>query len=205
MSSSKFKDFVNHPDTKESSSRQKAPIAVLAYHAGTEAGTGEIARNIKAASTYIAHNPDKRVASTRVTPTHSKHLTGIREYAKTAISIHGHDRKGTYSKNSSNYERTKTIYVTGGNQDLANKVANQLKDDIGRFYHVETDLKHTPKHLQGKSQYNITNRFENQGVQVELPHELRKNREHRELVSDTISNVVKKESPKYQRQYKKAA
>ncbi|MBW2977318.1 poly-gamma-glutamate hydrolase family protein [Candidatus Woesearchaeota archaeon] len=200
----KYKDFVNHPGTKEQSAR-KSPIAVLAYHSGTEEGTGEIARKVKEASKYIAHNLKKRVASTRVTPTHSKHLSGVRDYAKTAISIHGHARQGTYAKQGKSYDRTRTIYVTGGNKDLANKVAGQLREDIGKFYHVETDLKHIPKHLQGKSQYNVVNKFENKGVQVELPHKLRQNQMHKETVANTINGVVEKEAPNYQKQHKQAA
>jgi phage replication-related protein YjqB (UPF0714/DUF867 family) len=203
----KFKDFVKHPKTRERS-KQEGPIAVLAYHAGTENGTGEIAEGVKGASQYVAHNPGKRVASTRVTPTHSKHLTGIREYAKTAISIHGHDAKGNYSKQGREIDKTKTIYVTGGNKDLADKVASQLESNLGDSYHVETDLNHTPKQLQGKSKYNIVNRFENKGVQVELPAELRKNKEHRQIVADSVNGVVKKESSNYQssqEEYKEAA
>jgi phage replication-related protein YjqB (UPF0714/DUF867 family) len=194
----KFKDFVKHSKTKESISNVEKPIAVLAYHAGTEKGTGEIAKGVKEASQYIANNPNKRVASTRVTPTHSEHLTRIRKYAKTAISIHGHDAKGTYNRQGSEIDKSKTVYVTGGNRDLADKVARQLKSRFGDMYHVETNLKHTPKQLQGKSKYNIVNRFENKGVQVELPPELRKNEEHKKVVADSVSDVVKKETPKYQ-------
>ena len=201
----KFRDFVKHPKTKESSSTE-GRIAVLAIHAGTEDGTGQVVKDVKNASKYIAHNPNKRIASTRVTPTHSEHLSRVRDYADTAVSIHGHGRQGKYLRGNEVVDRTKTVYVTGQNQYLSKKIASQLERKLGKEYTVETNLKYIPKHLQGEGDSNIANRFRNKGVQIELPKKLRENSKHRKHVSDSISYAIDKTSAEYKKaEYKQAA
>lgn len=194
----KFYEVLEHPKTKEHAD-QKGSIAVLSYHSGTEHGTGEIADSIhenSQASLYSLDTPN-RVPSTRITPTKSDKLTGIKDHAQTAISIHGHDMKGGYERGNITIEKERTIYVTGGNQGLAKEVAAELKQNIGEHYHIETEQEHTPKLLRGVSDYNIINKFEQKGVQIELPSDLRRSEEHRQIVADSVAAVVDKESNKY--------
>ncbi len=195
----KFHDVLKHPKSKEHA-EQKGGIAVLSYHSGTEHGTGEIADSIhenSQASLYSLDTPN-RVPSTRITPTKSDKLTGIKDCAQTAISIHGHDMKGGYERGNQTIEKEKTIYVTGGNQGLAKEVATELKQNIGEQYHIETKEEYTPKLLRGVSEYNIINKFEQKGVQIELPSDLRKSEEHRKIVADSVATVVDNESAKYE-------
>ncbi|MBW2996645.1 poly-gamma-glutamate hydrolase family protein [Candidatus Woesearchaeota archaeon] len=194
----KFKDVVKHSKTREKA-KYDGGIAVLAYHSGTEKGTGDIAEMVhgKSQASLYKLNTPHRVASTRITHTHSDKLSRIKDHAKTAISIHGHGRK--------NNGRDKTIYVTGQNNYLAKKIASEIEGKLGKKYTIETNVKNTPKHLRGESQYNLVNKFEKKGVQVELPKKLRDSSLHRTYVARSISNVVKKESGKYKPMYEKAA
>lgn len=198
-----YKNFLKQKNTKEKILK-KGPIAILAYHAGTEYATGKIAKNIKYCSIYLAKNPRYRVASTKITPTHSEKLTEIIKLAKTAVSIHGHSKNGYYYKDHKKHNRSKTIYITGKNRDLAKKIIKRLKISFALHYYIEYDLKHIPKHLRGISEYNIINSFEKKGVQIELPLRLRANKHHRIIFEKALSSVIEKESGKYKKdKYKK--
>ncbi len=148
----KFNDVLKYSKTKEYSVK-KGPIAVLSYHAGTEEGTGEIAKTIHGKSQASLYNLDtpKRVPSTRIAHTHSDKLTDIKDHAQTAVSIHGHKMKGGYERGNRTIEKEKTIYVTGGNQYLAKKVVTELRHNVGGQYHIETKQEYTPKLLRGVS------------------------------------------------------
>lgn len=196
----KFKDAIKNPDSEEKAVK-KGEIAVMSYHGKTEKGTQEIAEAVHAqsdASLYTFHGD--RVASTKVTPTHSEYLTDIREHAKTAVSIHGHSRKG---EDNLGREYQRIVYVTGGNEELVREIGGELEKKIGDDYHIETDPNRTPKMLRGVSKYNIVNKFEKKGVQIELPKGLRESDTHRGIVSDTIASIVDKY--KVNKEYKKAA
>ena len=192
----KYEYVVNDPNTKEYSAK-KGGIAVLSYHGKTEKGTKEIAEKASKASEaslYTLHGA--RVASTGITHTHSDHLSGIKDYAETAVAIHGQHKKGFYERNGKTIDISKTVYVSGGNSNLSKKIAAELKGKLDG-YHIETDSRYIPKHLKGESDYNIINKFDKKGVQIEIPLEARKSKKHRDIITKCIADVVNKESDNY--------
>ena len=182
MATYKFKDAVKTGKEK-GGFEEGTKIAVLAYHAKTEAGTAEIAEAVhekSPSSMYVFKG--NRVASTKVTHTHSDKLKSLVKEAETAVSVHGYKNKKGVDNN--------VIYVSGQHGKLSSKIAKELQKNFGDNYHIETNPDYIPKHLQGKSDYNIVNKFEKGGVQIELPEKLRKQEKDRQIVGDSISNVV---------------
>jgi len=192
MVSHKFKDALK--TGKETAEHKEGDIAVLAYHAKTEEGTGDVAEDISKnsnASLYVFEG--KRVPSTKITPTNSEDLNRMVQEKRTAVSMHAYHKQGNYEKQGKKYDYKDTVFVSGQNSELAKKIATELEDSLGHEYHIETNPDYIPAHLKGMSKHNIANKFKEGGVQVEMPRKLRESEEQRKYVSDSISTVINKE------------
>ena len=206
MASHKFKDALEKGKELGKGHEQGKDLAILAYHADTEKGTGEVAEAVydnSPTSMYGFKGP--RASSTRVTHTYSDKLKSLVEMQIQLISIHGHKRNKTYEKNGREIDQKTTIYVSGQNDKLSKEVAVELVTQLGKEYHIETNPDYIPKHLQGTSDNNIVNKSEQGSVQVELPTALRENQEHLKLVSDSLTNVAKDYQKAKEYKGKKAA
>lgn len=137
---------------------------LLAFHAGLEAGTGEIAADAAArcgATRYsVAQPPDLRwhVRSAAVDPAGSAALAAFLAAVDVAVALHGYGRRGAGDP----------ILVGGTNRPLAARVAADLRRHLPGVGVVD-DLAAIPARLRGVHPGNPVNRPPRGGVQVELP------------------------------------
>ena len=163
-------ELVAHPDVRERCALA-SPVGLMAFHAGIEAATGEIAATaagLSGASLYVCDQPaDLRwhVASIGVDPSASEPLARFLGHVRLAIALHGYGRRG----------RGDPVLVGGRARRAAGVVAAHLRqhlqdlpDPLG---HVEVidDLDAIPRALRGVHPANPVNRPPGGGVQVELP------------------------------------
>ncbi|MEE9524977.1 MAG: hypothetical protein V3V78_00025 [Candidatus Woesearchaeota archaeon] len=200
MTSNKFIDVLRHKKTEETyKEKPGADTAVLAYHAGTEKGTGEIAEMVHGQSQSSLYKLDTplRVPSTKIRYTQSGDLTRAVKGHKRAVTLHKHKRKGLYEKEGKMYDKANTIFVTGQNADMAEDIGAEFEKKFGKMYNIETNINYTPKHLQGISPDNIGAKFEEKAVQIEFPKMIEKSDKHKRYAAKAISKGINN--------YKKAA
>ena len=166
-------DLVAHPDVSEHCALA-APVGLMAFHAGIEAATGEIAAMAAAASgasLYVCDQPSDlrwHVASIGVDPSASEPLARFLGHVRLAIALHGYGRRG----------RGDPVLVVGRARPAAGVVAAHLRqhlqevpdphDHLGGGEVVD-DLDAIPRALRGVHPANPVNRPPEGGVQVELP------------------------------------
>jgi|TARA_B100002003_G_C14048403_1_gene505004 phage replication-related protein YjqB (UPF0714/DUF867 family) len=205
-------------------SAKRGEVGVFAPHSGnidkyTKQIVDYVAKKAPQSSkyTFASKDPKHHTTSTRMTISHSNQFSEIAGHVKKAIAVHGY--KG------------EKIYVGGDDNESRNRVGEKLQaSPLGEHYEIIYDPNKIPKHLRGTSKdksnpYNFINKIADKGgVQVELPHTLRENKEHRKIVGDTLAEVVNELSQgqqqpldfqkakaeqdkklKYQQEYKKAA
>jgi phage replication-related protein YjqB (UPF0714/DUF867 family) len=155
--------LLSHPEVVETVAL-RSNFGFMAFHAGLEAGTGEVAGDAAArcdASLYTVTQPDElrwHVPSALVDPVASDRLRDFLDHVTTVITIHGYGR----------HSRPRDVLVGGGNRDLAAHVAATLRDRLPGFM-VFDDLAAIPIELRGLHPDNPVNRATCGGAQVELP------------------------------------
>ncbi|HET9691923.1 MAG TPA: poly-gamma-glutamate hydrolase family protein [Acidimicrobiales bacterium] len=152
-----------HPAVREHC-QLGSPVGLLAFHAGLEAGTGEVARAAAAASgasLYLVDQPaDLRwhVASAEVDPAGSAALRAFLGHVVVAVAVHGYGRRGPGDP----------VLVGGRARRAAAVVAGHLRAALPGVEVVD-DLGAIPAALRGVHPRNPVNRPPGGGVQVELP------------------------------------
>lgn len=142
----------------------RSDFGFMAFHAGLEAGTGEVAGDAALrchGSLYTVTQPDElrwHVPSALVDPARSDRLREFLDHVHTVISIHGYGR----------HARPRDVLVGGCNRPLAAHVAATLRDRLPAFQ-VLDDLEAIPVELRGQHPRNPVNRAIGGGAQVELP------------------------------------
>jgi phage replication-related protein YjqB (UPF0714/DUF867 family) len=139
-------------------------IGIMAFHAGLEAGTLEVAAAAAGASgssLYTVCQPASlrwHVASAEVDPAGSPALTEWLAHVTRAIAVHGYGRR----------QRPWDVLVGGAERDLAREVAVELRRSVPELRIVD-DLDDIPAGLRGRHPHNPVNRPREGGVQIELP------------------------------------
>lgn len=162
-----FDEFLAHPDVDERSELD-GPVGVMAFHAGLEEGTGEIATEVasrSAASLYVAEQPAElqwHVSSHRVVAEASERLAAFFEHVEVVVALHGYGRP----------HLMRSILLGGQAREVARTVAVPL---IRRMhgYEVLHRVEDIPRALRGMHETNPVNVRPGGGVQVELPPRLR--------------------------------
>ena len=200
----KFRDVIKQKGVREYS-KIKGRVGVLVPHGGRlDIGAEQIGNYVEQntpASMYVMSSRQgnvkkHRVASTKISHTHSKPLNEVINHSKYNVSIHGHSKPG----------QEKTVYVGGENSYLKKRIAARLKQYLPNGYAIEHDVAKMPRNIRGTGSRNIVNRSKEGGVQVELPMELRqgvgKSHSSSKLtglskkVGEAISEVVNEEFKK---------
>ena len=149
------------------------PLGLLAIHGGgIEPGTEEIARFVahkSGASLYIyagrrstgnlsLHRPSHDMG-------HENRPLALRflSHVKTAISIHGHGRN------------RKSVYVGGLHQNMVQGFVEFVRPALPRYQWI-SEPEFIPPEIRGRNPNNIVNLPPAQGMQLELPRELRQTR-----------------------------
>jgi phage replication-related protein YjqB (UPF0714/DUF867 family) len=158
---------------------------VLAYHAGLEAGTWEVADDVagrSGCSLYaLRQPPDLRwhVPSASVDPAVAPGLARVLGHVRLALSIHGYGRRS----------RPWEILLGGQNREVAAEVAAELRAGVDDVVVID-DLAAIPPALRGLHPANPVNRPPEQGVQIELPIRVRLSPDHRAAVATALARVV---------------
>jgi len=156
-------ELLAHPDVVERSVHAGA-IGLMAFHAGLEGGTLEIAAaaaEATGASLYTVDQPSGlrwHVPSKTVDPAGSPTLAAWLSHVHVAIALHGYGR----------ITRPRQILVGGTNRALAGLVAGALTARLSGFDVID-DLAAIPPELRGLHPGNPVNRPPAGGVQLELP------------------------------------
>jgi phage replication-related protein YjqB (UPF0714/DUF867 family) len=162
-----FEEFLAHPEVDERCELD-GTVGVMAFHAGLEEGTGEIATEVAArssASLYVAEQPaglQWHVSSHRVVAEASERLAAFFDHVEVVVALHGYGRP----------HLTRSILLGGRAREVARTVAVPL---IRRMhgYEVLHRIEEIPRALRGMHETNPVNVTERGGVQVELPPRLR--------------------------------
>ena len=156
-------ELLAHPGVREPV-HLGSSFGFMAFHAGVEGGTLEVAAAAAAAagaSWYAVTQPvDLRwhVASADVDPASSAPLAGFLSHVEVVVAIHGWGR----------LRRPRDILVGGANRRLAEHVAVCLREATDEFDVID-DLDAIPARLRGLHPANPCNRPAGGGVQLELP------------------------------------
>jgi len=147
----------------------RSRFGFMAFHGGSlEPYTDTIAMASAAAcdaSVYVVRQPpDLRwhIPSTRYRPEESTKLAAFFDHVDVVITVHGYRRKAF----------PRHVLLGGRNRRLARHVAAHLRPRL-RGYVVEDELENIPEAIRGVRGDNPVNVPVHEGVQVELPHEIR--------------------------------
>jgi phage replication-related protein YjqB (UPF0714/DUF867 family) len=160
-------------------------VGVLAYHAGLEAGTWEVAAEVaerSGSSLYALRQPPElrwHVPSSAVDPSGAPGLARVLGRVRLALSVHGYGRRS----------RPWEILLGGQNRQLAGEVADELRLGVADVVVVD-DLAAMPPALRGLHPTNPVNRPPGQGVQIELPIRVRLSPDHRTEVAAALARVA---------------
>jgi phage replication-related protein YjqB (UPF0714/DUF867 family) len=152
-----------HPEVGEEASFAGS-VGFMAFHAGLESGTYEIATAAAAASgasLYTVRQPDNlrwHVPSTQVDPAGSPTLAAWLGHVERVIAVHGYGRR----------QRPWDVLVGGAHPDRAREVAAGLRSAAPELRIIE-DPEDIPPGLQGRHPDNPVNRPRGGGVQIEFP------------------------------------
>lgn len=136
----------------------------MAFHAGLEAGTLELAESAaesSGASCYSVVQPTElrwHVPSTAVDPAHSEPLRLFLAHVQTIVALHGYGRR----------DRPRDVLIGGANRRLAAAFADELRSRDCGLVAID-DLDAIPSRLRGLHPNNPVNRAPAGGIQVELP------------------------------------
>jgi len=156
-------ELLAHPEVTEHA-ELRSRFGLMAYHAGVEGGTFEVARDAAeaaGASLYAVTQPPLlrwHVASTLVDPSGSEMLGRFLDHVDVVVAVHGYGRLG----------RPRDILVGGGNRILAAHVSACLRTHAPGFSVID-DVEEIPRQLRGLHRANPVNRTAGGGVQLELP------------------------------------
>jgi phage replication-related protein YjqB (UPF0714/DUF867 family) len=177
-------DLLVRPDVTETATVGN-DVGVLAYHAGLEAGTWEVAADVAhraGCSLYaLRQPPDLRwhVPSAAVDPGVAPGLARVLNHVRLALSVHGYGRRS----------RPWEILLGGQNRAAASEVAAALREGVSDVVVID-DLAAIPPALRGLHPANPVNRPPEQGVQIELPIRVRLSPDHRAEVAAALARVV---------------
>ncbi len=156
-------ELLAHPDVVERSVRGGG-VGLMAFHAGLEGGTLEIAEAAAAASGASLYTVDQpadlrwHVPSSTVDPDRAPALAKWLAHVEVAIALHGYGRLA----------RPRQVLLGGTNRALAGWLSTSLRARLAGF-EVVTDLALIPPELRGLHPGNPVNRPARGGVQLELP------------------------------------
>ncbi len=156
-------ELLAHPRVHEEASRA-GPVGFMAFHAGLESGTYEIAAaaaEASGSSLYTVRQPDTlrwHVPSTQVDPAGSEVLAEWLDHVERVIAVHGYGR----------HQRPWDVLVGGADRDRAREVARGLRAAHHRLRIVD-DPDDIPTGLRGRHPDNPVNRARDGGAQIELP------------------------------------
>lgn len=162
-----FEEFLAHPEVDERSVLG-GRVGVMAFHAGLEEGTGQLATEVAertGASLYVAEQPvdlQWHVSSHRVVAEASDRLADFFGHVDTVVALHGYGRP----------HLMRSILLGGRARDVARTVAVPLVRRM-HGYEVLHRLDDIPKALRGLHESNPVNVTAGGGVQVELPPRVR--------------------------------
>lgn len=162
-----FEEFLAHPDVTERC-ELGGRVGVMAFHAGLEEGTGELAAAVaerSGASLYVAEQPVElqwHVSSHRVVASASDRLAAFLGHVDTVVALHGYGRP----------HLMRSLLLGGRHRQVARTVAVPLVRRLPG-YEVLHRLDDIPKALRGLHETNPVNVTPGGGVQVELPPRLR--------------------------------
>lgn len=165
-----FEGLLADPSVKEDSLIQ-GDIGILAVHGGiVDPGTEQIARYLAGRTgrsfyTVSARGDlparDYHVSSTRIEPSFSPQLYRVISRVWAAVSVHGYP-----------YD-WKAIFLGGRNVCVKELIAEELEASFPD-YEIVASSASIPSWMKGQSRKNIVNRPRSQGVQIELPLNLRR-------------------------------
>jgi phage replication-related protein YjqB (UPF0714/DUF867 family) len=157
-------ELLAHPAVREDASFA-GPVGFMAFHAGLESGTFEIAAAAAAASgasLYTVRQPaDLRwhVPSALVDPGGSEVLATWLDHVERVIAVHGYGRR----------LRPWDVLVGGADPDRAREVAAGLQAAHLDTLRIVVDPEEIPAGLRGRHPDNPVNRCRDGGVQIEFP------------------------------------
>jgi phage replication-related protein YjqB (UPF0714/DUF867 family) len=157
-----------HPAVEERA-QLRGPVGFMAFHAGLEAGTLEIAEaaaRSAGASLYSVVQPAGlrwHVPSARVDPADSPKLAAWLAGVARVATLHGYGRPGRHAD----------VLVGGADRRLAGEVAGALRDALPDL-NVVDDPALMPSGLRGLHPANPANLASAGGVQIELPLQARR-------------------------------
>jgi phage replication-related protein YjqB (UPF0714/DUF867 family) len=140
------------------------PVGFMAFHAGLESGTYEIAAeaaSASGASLYAVRQPDTlrwHVPSTQVDPAGSPTLAAWLDHVDRVIAVHGYGRR----------QRPWDVLVGGAHPDRSREVAAGLRSAPPELRIID-DPDDIPAGLRGRHPANPVNRARGGGVQIEFP------------------------------------
>ena len=147
----------------------RSRFGFMAFHGGSlEPYTDTIAMASAAAcgaSVYVVRQPPNlhwHIPSTRYRAQESTKLAAFFDHVDVVITVHGYRRKAF----------PRHVLLGGRNRQLARHVAAHLRPGL-RGYVVEDELENIPESIRGVRGDNPVNVPVHNGVQVELPHEIR--------------------------------
>jgi len=145
----------------------------MAFHGGnlertTDVIADEVARRTGSSYYAVIQHPPCRehIPSIAVDPDESTTLASFLDHVDTVIAVHGYGRE----------DRFWDLLVGGRNRELAQHVAEHLRDGLPDDFGIIDDLAEIPEGLRGQHRDNPVNRPRHAGVQLELPPTSRWNR-----------------------------
>lgn len=163
-----FGDLLQRPGVVEALDL-RGKLGFMAFHGGNlERITDQIASEAAArsGSSFYAvlqpHGMRHHLPSTKVDPAESPKLAAFLDHCDHVIAVHGYGKRGHFT----------SLLCGGGNRDLANHVADHLRDAVPA-YRVIDDIDAIPKQLRGLHPRNPCNLTSGGGMQLELPPRVR--------------------------------
>ncbi len=162
-----FAEFLAHPQVVERC-ELGGRVGFMAFHAGLEEGTEEIAAEAaerSSSSIYVARQPPDlqwHVSSHRVIAADSARLAEFFEHVDVVIAVHGYGRP----------ELMRSLLLGGRRRRAAEVVAVHLIRALPG-YDIVHRLDDMPKALRGLRETNPVNVARLDGLQIELPPRLR--------------------------------
>ena len=147
----------------------RGSVGLMALHGGIEPPTFTIAREVAdsaGASLYAVVQPGHRdkeghLTSARYYRTESRLLDAFLDRVRVALSIHGMNRRDMNDK----------VALGGRNRPLAARICNAMRR---AGFDAIDDLCRIPRYLRGEHPDNPVNIPPNEGVQVEIGRDLRR-------------------------------
>jgi phage replication-related protein YjqB (UPF0714/DUF867 family) len=163
-----WSELLAHPDVSERAELGTG-AGIMAFHAGLESGTLEIATMAASAcgaSLYVLHQPPElrwHVPSAQVDPGRSPALARWLAHVDRVVAVHGYGRR----------DRPWDVLIGGAASGLAAEAGTILRAALPSLRIVD-DPDDIPPELQGRHPGNPVNRARRGGVQVEVPIRVRR-------------------------------